>query len=167
MAYDQKTRLAVRAAYIYKCLDVKDSARVCNIPYATARAWKKAAAEKGDDWDSARNASRMVHGGGMTELTNNMLEQFALHSESLFGEIRDDTDMKPGTKVEIMYKLQDAYSKLVASSAKSGTKIAPLAVAMNVLKLLTEFIKEQHPEHANIFMEILEPFGHKVAEEMG
>jgi len=165
MAYDKKTKNRIRSTYIYKNLSLKDCARIHEIPYNTVRAWKKDAAEKGDDWDVARNAARMAN-DGMSELTNMLLENFALETESLLSEIRDNKDMKPATKVDIMSKLSDSYSKLVASSAKSGTKVAPLSVAMNVLRMLSEFIREHYPKHANTFIDILEPFGRHVAEEI-
>lgn len=167
MAYDQSVKDAVRAAYVYKNLSLKDSARLQEINYQTARAWKTAAKEDGDCWDSARNAARMVNNGGMDEITNLLLENFALQSEALLDEVKSAKDMSPQTKVEIMSKLSDSYAKLVASSAKSGSKVAPLALAMNVIKLLTEFIKNEYPEHINVFMEILEPFGARVARELG
>lgn len=166
MAYDQSIKDAVRAAYVYKCLDLKDSARLNDIRYQTARSWKNAAYDLGDDWDVARNAARMVNGGGLNEITNVLIENFAVMSQTLLEEVNNG-DMPATAKVDIMSKLQDAYSKLVSSAAKSGSKVAPLAVAMQVIKMLTEFIKEHYPEHAITFMEILEPFGQKVAKEIG
>lgn len=166
MAYPQEIRDQVRATYIYKGLDLKETAKLSGIRYQTVLAWKKNASDLGDDWDTARSAARMAS-GGMVEVNNMLLESFSLHIETILSKLRDNPDVTPGDKADIMSKLADAHSKLVATVAKSGTKIAPLAVAMKVLKMLTEFIKEHHPQHAGAFMEILEPFGQKVAREIG
>jgi len=166
MAYPQAMRDQVRSTYIYKGLPLKDTAKLNGIRYQTALAWRKAALAKGDDWDTARSAARMAS-GGLTEINNMLLENFALHAESILENLRENDDVTPSSKADIMTKLADAHSKMVATVAKSGTKIAPLAVAMTVLKMLTEFIKENYPEHAVSFMEILEPFGQKVAKDIG
>lgn len=165
MAYGEETKQALRSAYIYKRLSIKDAANMVGIPYGTARAWKAKAEEVGDDWDVARNAARMA-AGGLGELTNALIENFAIQSESILEAIKTSEKMSPGEKVDVMTKLSDSYSKLVASATKSGTKVAPLAVAMQVLQLLGDFIKDEYPQHASAFVEILEPFGRLVAEKI-
>ena len=166
MAYDQKHRDAVRSAYIYKSLSLKDAARINDIPYNTARTWKKASSLNDDDWDNARSAARLA-GGGLQEVTNYLLENFSLNAQSLMEEVRETADMSPGVKADIMSKLTDSYSKLVASVAKSGSTVAPLAIGMQVIMLLMEFIKEDYPHHADSFVEIIEPFGRRLTEELG
>lgn len=165
MAYGEDKKQALRNAYIYKHLSIKDAANMVGIPYGTARAWKAKAQENEDDWDVARNAARMA-AGGLGELTNALIENFAIQSESILNHIKSDVEMTPGQKVDVMTKLSDSYSKLVASATKSGTKVAPLAVAMQVLQLLGDFVKDEYPQHATAFVEILEPFGRLVAEKI-
>lgn len=166
MAYDLKKRNAVRQSYVYKGLDLKDVAQLHAVPYNTVRAWKNKADEDGDSWDRARSAARMGK-AGLDELTDKLIESFALQSDALLESLNDDADVSPERRVAVMSKLGDGYSKLVASAAKSGSKVAPLSVAMRVLQMLGDFIKERHPDQAPLFLEILEPFGVKVARELG
>lgn len=166
MAYDQKTKDGVRALYVYKNLDLKDCARVAEIPYNTVRAWFKAAKDNNDDWGKARNAARMGQ-GGLDELTNSLIENFALHTDSIFEEINTDDAMSPGVKADLMAKIADSYSKLLKTAGSSGSKVAPLSVAMTVLKLLGDYIQSECPENSETFADILSPFGRVVAKEFG
>lgn len=165
MAHDQSKKNAARQAYIYKALDLKEVSNMLGLPYSTVRQWKNKAREASDDWDAARSAARMG-ANGLGELTNVLIENFALQSEALLAVLKADEDMPAAAKVDIMTKLSDGYSKLVSSAAKSGTKVAPLSVAMRVLQMLGDFVETEFPQHAPAFLEILQPFGAFVAKEI-
>lgn len=68
MAHPQETRDKLRQLYIGGRQTLETAALVCQIPQATARAWKRAAKEKGDDWDKVRAAYTLA-GGGIEDLT--------------------------------------------------------------------------------------------------
>lgn len=50
---------------------------------------------------------------------------------------------------------------------ESGAGKKPLEISMDVLKHLSGFVRENHPQHAAAFLEILEPFGDRLVEIYG
>jgi len=62
MAYSDKIKAEVRSDFIRgKPLSAVASSH--QVPYDTARSWKRKAAADGDDWDTARAANRISAGG--------------------------------------------------------------------------------------------------------
>lgn len=55
MAHDPKVRNQLRAKYL-QGMPLTTAADVCKVSYQTARNWKRAAKEAGDDWDISRAA---------------------------------------------------------------------------------------------------------------
>jgi hypothetical protein len=158
------TKNKLRSAYIHKRLGLRAAADDCDVSYHTARSWKKKAKEEGDDWDKGRAASRMAS-GGLGDMTAQLLEDFALLFQSTVEEIRDG-DHDALKKAEALSRLSDAYTKTMKAAAGGNPGIAKLAIAMDVLKMLAEFIKEQFPSDVTRFTNILEPFGHRLAREL-
>lgn len=167
MAYDQKIKDAVRADYIFKHLNLKQISKLHSITYDTIRSWKQKAEDNGDNWDTARNAARVANGGGIEEVSNMLIENFAIQTQSVIEAINADEDLPAKEKVAMLTSLSDGYSKLIASVNKSGGKVAPLSIAMNVVRLMTDFIRSEFPQHADVFIEVLEPFGNVLAKELG
>lgn len=166
MAHKESTRLQARQYYVYKSLSLKEVANAMGVAYSTVREWKKKAASEKDNWDSARSAYRMG-AAGLGELTDKLIENFALQADALIQDLNDAPDVTAERRADVMIKLSDGYSKLVASAAKSGTKVAPLSIALKVLQMLGEFIKARHPEQSSLFLEVLEPFGVQLTKEFG
>ena len=54
-----------------------------------------------------------------------------------------------------------------AGAYKDGSDQVRSGVAMDVLKRLAEFTRERHPASADALLEVLEPFGHHLAEVYG
>jgi hypothetical protein len=166
MAHKPEKKTAARAAYIYEALTLEVIAqRVC-ASLGTVSRWKREALASGDDWDRARSAARLS-GQGTEAVTQAVMEDFVLLFQSTLTEVNTATDIKPLVKAEIISRLSDAYHKTMSAVAKGNPKLNKLAVAMEVMQALAEFVRKCYPKHANAFAEILEPFGEEVAKIYG
>lgn len=165
MAHSPEKVQAVRGAFVYERLPLPDAADRAGVSYSAAQAWKRKAKENGDDWDKARNASRMA-AGGLGDITNQLLEDFALLFQSTIEDIKV-SDYNALDKAEAIARLSDAYTKTMKAAGGGNPKIAKLSIAMEVLSTLAEFIKSDYPEDLARFARILEPFGTRVSEVFG
>jgi len=165
MAHPQETRIAVRRSYVHERLPLEQAAEKHDVSYHTARAWKKRAAKNGDDWDTARQASRMAN-GNLGDLTNQVLEDFALLFQNTMKDITDG-DYDALKKAEALSRLSDAYTKTMKAAGGGNAKLAEFSVALKVLEELAGFIREHYPEQLENFSVILELFGAKLSEVFG
>ncbi|MGR9014158.1 MAG: DUF1804 family protein [Gammaproteobacteria bacterium] len=165
MAYSTEKVQAVRSLFVYERLSLPEAASRHNVSYSAAQMWKKKAKAAGDDWDKARNASRLT-AGGLGDMTNQLMEDFALLFQSTIEDIQTG-DYNALDKAEAMSRLSDAYSKTMKAAGGGNSKIAKLSVAMEVLSELAAFIKLNHPDDLERFALILEPFGARVSEVFG
>lgn len=165
MAHDADTRAALRRAYVVDRQPLEAAASLLDISYSTARAWKAKAKMRGDDWDRARLAEE-VGDGGVKALTRLVLEEFIPLFKSTIAAIK--TDKLDGVeKAEAISRLSDAYVKTVKASGAVDPSIAKLSWAMDVMRLLASFTAERFPQHQAALLEVLEPFGERLAEEYG
>lgn len=72
MAHPQEIREKLRRLYVSGEQTLETAALMCEIPQTTARAWKRADKEKGDDWDKMRAAYTLAD-GGIEDLSRAML----------------------------------------------------------------------------------------------
>ncbi|MFV9215739.1 DUF1804 family protein, partial [Serratia fonticola] len=72
MAHSQDVRDKLRRAYVFNNLSLEIAAAQQGVSFATARRWKSAAADKGDDWDKFR-AANLLAGGGMEDVARAVL----------------------------------------------------------------------------------------------
>lgn len=157
MAYDDSVKRKVRAKYV-QGLTLDAAAQTQDVPYNTARNWKRRAADEGDDWDVARNAKRMTK-GGIEDLTGQILFDLSEQFEATIKAMREAKDLKPQAKADILLKLSDGYVKTMAAAGRGNPKLNRLAVAMDVLKELTGFIADKHPKLRGQFLDVAEAFG--------
>jgi hypothetical protein len=165
MAHERFKKAEVRRRFVVDRQPLAACATAAGVSYSTARAWKKDAAERGDDWDRARLAEQ-VSDGGVQELTRIVLAEFVPLFESTIIELKD-SKIPAIQKAEAISRLSDAYTKTVKASGAVDPAIARLAWAMDVLKLLAQFVASNFPQHNDAMLEILEPFGVRLAEEFG
>lgn len=163
MAYAAEIRDKVRGSYVYDRLPLQAAGEKHGIPFNTVREWKRKAKANGEDWDRARNASRMA-AGGLGDITMLVMEDFVLLFQSTIDDLKKDKDINPAKKAEVLSRLSDAYSKTVKAAGLTDNKMAELSIAMKVLKEMGTFIHEHFPQYADNFVEILEPFGARVSE---
>ncbi|MGZ8236371.1 MAG: DUF1804 family protein [Methylobacter sp.] len=165
MAHSPEKIQAVRKLFVYERLPLPEAAARCEVSYSAAQAWKKKAKAAGDDWDKARNASRMAS-GGLGDITNQLLEDFALLFQSTIEDIKEG-EYNALDKAEAIARLSDSYTKTMKAAGGGNPKIAKLSIAMEVLSELAGFIKSEYPEDLERFARILEPFGVRVSEVFG
>ncbi len=165
MAHSQETKRKVRSEYV-KGMPLKAAAALHNVPYGTARTWKEAASNAGDDWDVARAALRLSD-GGVKALTAEVIEDFVHMFKSTIDAVKADKKLSPLQKADVLAKLSDAYQKTIKAAGSSNPGLSKLAIALDVLRKQLDFIRDRYPKHTPIFMEILEPFGEYLSREFG
>ncbi len=163
MAHSQETRRALRSAYVYKAQSLEACAQQFNIAYSTAAKWKKESLEDGDDWEKAR-AAALLSSQGHEAVSQAVLEQFVTLFQSTLEQLKTDTNVSPLSKAEAISRLSDAYNKTMSAVGKNNPKLNKLAVAMEVLNLQANFIREQYPHLAASFSEMLGHFGERITE---
>lgn len=171
MAYSQAIKDKVRQAYIHQRLPLAEAAKANRIPYNTARTWKRECKKHGDDWDRARTAARLVK-GGISEVTSAFLEEFVVLFQNTVAGLNEQAKRDPeGVNhievAEALSRLADAYTKTTKSVTAGSPQLNKLTIALEVVELLTQFIREHHPQRLKEWVEMLEPFSRRVSEEMG
>lgn len=165
MAHDSAKRTALRRAYVVDRQPLTAAASLFGVSYSTARAWKQAALERGDDWDRARMAEE-IGDGGVKTLSRKVLEEFVPLFTSTIEAIKT-SNHDAIDKAEALSRVSDAYMKTVKASGAVDPAIAKLAWAMDVMRLLAKFTAERFPQHQQALLEVLEPFGERLATEYG
>ncbi len=161
MAYHPGRKIQAREAYITGAT-LTLVAQQIGVAEATVRAWKKAATGT-EDWDRLR-AARNLASGGHEELVQKILGNFLELLDEVTRNVRD----KPAEEqVQLMASLTDSLSKTMRGLSGAAPKLSRLGVAMEVLRLQGEFVRNHHPDLASAFMEMLEPFGNQLAREYG
>ena len=155
MAHNAQTRAAARAAYIYDNLPLTQISTAHGISLATLRSWKKSASAQGDDWDKLRVAN-LLAGQGMEAI-----------ARQIMSEIITADDMSAQQKTAALASLADSFNKMVSASRRVLPESNELAVALRVIQLLTEFVRQRFPQHATALLEVLEPFADEVAAKLG
>ena len=164
MAHPPEKRMELRTAYIGG-LPLEAAADKVAVPYATARNWFNLARRDGDDWDKFRAASLIVAGGGIEQAMGRIIAAGLMRCEALLEELQ--ALKNPAEAVKAMATLGDTIAKLRAAGKSMMPEADKLAVAMDVLKRLDGFIRENYPQHAGAFGELLRPFGQDLARAYG
>ncbi|WP_102226858.1 DUF1804 family protein [Acidimangrovimonas sediminis] len=151
-----------RSDYIYRRMTQATIAAAYGISEATVGRWKKAARDAGDNWDAARTA-HVIAGEGVETVVSHVVEDFMLQAQSILEEIKSGTHSTT-EKVGMLVSLSDAMTKMAASAKRFAPKVSELGVAQDVMGKLLEFVRENFPQHADAVLEIIEPFGDRLAE---
>lgn len=165
MAYDTATRKKVRAAYV-QGLALKAAADKVGVPYNTVRNWKRQEAEAGDDWDVARNARRLTK-SGVEEMANQVLSELAEQFVATLDALKADKAMKAEPRARIMVQLMDGYNKAIAAATRAMPNANRLAVAMDVIKHLTDLFAQRFPKLRPQFVAAIEQLGDELLREFG
>ncbi len=161
MANDD-TRRKARSDYIYRRMSGTTIALLYNVSRSTFGRWKSNAKKKGDDWDIARSAS-IIAGEGIEVVVSTVVEDFMVMAQSLLEEIKGDA-VPVDQKVKHLVSLADAMTKMTSAAGKLAPSISELGVAQDVMRHLLDFVRAEFPQHANVVLEILEPFGERLPE---
>lgn len=168
MAHSVETKRAVRGAYVYQSLSLEVAAERTDISFGTASRWKREAKAEGDDWDKSR-AAKMMSAEGTEAIMQTVLEEFILIFKSGIAELKEGKEgvpISPIARADAIVKLSDGFSKVMATARKFSPEVNKLALGMDVIKLLADFIGERYPQHGAVFIEILEPFGQHLSEAL-
>ena len=166
MAHPKETQLALRAAYLNGSpLDL--AAVQVGIGTATARRWKADALAQGDDWDKFQRASLIVAGGGFDQAMGRVAAAVILRAEAILETLGEsDKPVDPIAAAKAIGSLADSLGKAKAATRALMPQTDKLGVAMDVIKRLDAFIRENHPQHAGFFAELLPAFGQELAKEL-
>lgn len=164
MAHAPETVARVRRLYVHERQPLEEAARLAGVGYATARRWKAAAEEDGDDWDRARSAARLA-GDGVQHVAQMILEDYLLLHQATVEAVKADARISPLDKAEVLSRLADAFTKTMSAVGKASPQLSRLAVATDVLQRLTSFVGSDYPDHATALLEVLEPFAAELAKE--
>ena len=165
MAYSPEIKRAVRGSYVHEGLSIEAAADKHEVTRSTATRWKRDAEKNGDDWDKARNA-HYTSQQGAEAVTSVVLEQFVTLFQTTIDDVKADKKASSLQKAEAISRLSDAYHKTMAAARKGSPEVNKLAVGMDVIKLLADFVGSEYPQHANAFVDILEPFGNHLAQHL-
>lgn len=166
MAHSDDTRRAVRAAFVFDQLGLEIAAVKNDVPVATARRWISEARKAGDDWEKAR-AAQMMAGGGVEAIARQTMAMFSQQAQATMLMLQSDTALSPLDRAKAMASLADSFTKLVSANGRLMPETDKLAVALDVIKRLSEFVRANHPQLAGGFAEILGPFGDEIARAYG
>ncbi|MDR0249927.1 MAG: DUF1804 family protein [Burkholderiales bacterium] len=166
MAATAQQRSAARGAYVYQRKSVDQIARLVGVDSRTVARWKNNAKKSGDDWDLSRNAYS-VSSQGVAAVTAEVLESFMLQFKVTMEELTKDTTIKSLDRAEALSRLTDAYNKAMSAAAKSSPALNKIAVALEVIHDLLEFVKTEMPSHLQVQLEIIEPFGEYISKKYG
>jgi len=165
MAHSAEKKQQIRKLYV-QGHPLKQAAILSGVNYQTARNWKRRAANDGDDWDLVKSAKNLTR-DETQNIGRSIIEDFVVLFHSTMNEVKKAEDLSAMHKADIISKLSDSYAKTINAAGKANPALNKLAVAMDVLQDLAEFIKNNNPNLLHGFLELLEPFGQEVAIKYG
>ncbi|TCT37440.1 DUF1804 family protein [Martelella mediterranea] len=161
MASDPDLKRKVRSDYINRRMTIATISQVRGVSQATISRWKKSAKTDGDNWDMLRSAS-IIAGEGIETVVSTVVEDFMIMAEAVLDEIKHG-ELTVADKVKHLVALADAMTKMTSSAGKLAPTISEMGVAQDVMRHLLEFVREEFPHHAGVILEIIEPFGERLA----
>lgn len=161
MVSDDPRRKA-RSDYVNRRMTLSTIAISLGKSEATIGRWKKAASEAGDDWDRARSA-HVIAGEGVEVVVSSVVEDFMIQAQAILDEIKIGQHTTRD-KVDMLVSLSDAMTKMAASAKRFAPKVSELGVAQDVMAKLLDFVRSEFPHHSAAILEIIEPFGDRLAE---
>ena len=171
MAYSQEVKDRVRMSYVRDCLPLKQAAERHGVPYDTVRTWKRKALNwDKDDWDEARNASRLIQGGS-AEVTAAFMDDFVHIYHRTIKKLRammeKEDEFDPIAVAEALSKMADAWIKTTNALTKGKPSLNKLSVGLEVLQHFNDWIREYNTELAPEFVNVIEPFSAYLTQAMG
>lgn len=165
MAHPKQTKDKCRAAYV-QGLQLPAAAQTAGVGLQTARNWKRDAATAGDDWDVARAARLMSH-SSIDDLTGTVLEGLCEQYVLTLDALKADRTISPMQKAEMLARLSDGYTKTLAAAGRANPRLAKLAVGMDVLKDMAQFVADSYPKERKWFVDMIEAYGPIMAQRLG
>lgn len=148
----------VRKHYVFDRLSLEQAAKLGGVAYTTAKRWKDKAAADGDDWEKVRTASSLA-GGDIEQLSQQILTEMLVQFNAVLDMVKADKEMPAATRVDLLTSLMDNIHKSMSAMKKFLPEANSIAIGMQVIRGLAEFVQTRFPQHGSAFVEILEPFG--------
>lgn len=165
MAHSQATKDELRRLYVFEQLSLEKAANVMSVSYGTAQRWKNQAQKQGDDWDKVKSAHSLA-GGELEDVARQILTDLVLQFKATMELVKADIEIDAKTRVELLTSLSDSYNKAISANRKLMPETSKLAVAMQVLQKFAEHLKTHKPELMTEFLDVLEPFGQEIEQEL-
>ena len=158
MATEPKYKREAFRLYVEESKTPADIARAVGKSERTVQNWMARARERGEAWDKAR-AAYMLGPGGPESITHTFVPLFFALMNSTIRELDAKKDMDVLDKVAALTRLTDASVKASGALGRLNPSLNRASLVMEYLKLQSEFIMREVPQHKLVFAEILEPFG--------
>lgn len=159
-------REEARALYVHGNLRLPAIGEKLSIPLRTLYRYKDQARSAGDDWEDAR-LSALIAGMGYQATVSQVLEGLLRQAQTVMHNLHEDPKLTAEQRMNLLAKLAYAMNMARKSAEALNPKISKLTVGLEVLSLLTRYIRDQHPDQAAVFLDILQPFGADLRRRYG
>jgi oligoendopeptidase F len=166
MAHPNEIKQAVKNEYVINKQPLTVACHLHGVSYATGQAWKRKAKQQGKSWEKERNADHISE-KNLEERYTQLLEEFAIRYDATMQKLATDTDLTAEQHIKMIASIADSMTKINAAFKNFAPNISELSIAMDVLRHLSLFIKENNPEQVEFFLEVLEPFGDELSTHYG
>ena len=166
MAKSVKNRTQLKKHYAFDRLSLEQAAQLAGVCYSTAQRWKRLAATEGDDWDKLRSAHELA-GGDAEQVSRAALTELLIQFRSTLDIIKQDEHIPAVQRVALLSSLMDNIQKGTSAMRRLLPETNALAIGMQVLRGMAEFVQLRFPQHGAAFIEILEPFGDELGRILG
>lgn len=172
MAHPKTVRDAVRRDYIGQGIAPEVLGPMHGVSIATVLRWRRDAREAGDDWDKLRTA-RHLSSDTLAERAQAVVVEYLESSQFAIDQLRQAREnvegltMPPEEYANLLVKLQDGFSKMVAASKRILPETDRLIVAAGVVEDLAAYLSDKHPALMTGFLEVLPEFQQIVEKKYG
>lgn len=156
MAHAPELREKVRAAYVYQRLALEVAALQAGVSLRTAQAWRKKAEGTPEDWDKARAVVGMST-ASLDEIGRELLDNFLISFKSTQEAVLNG-DFDAQQKTEMLASLAYTFEGMMRTLKKLMPDVNRAVVAKEVVDMLADYIKREHPESLPAFVKILGGF---------
>ena len=163
MAYPVEMHKQLRDLYVLRYLSLEEAAKELGISFATARAWKAKAQKNGTDWDVERAAQIRVDGKD-NQLTNVVFLKMMALLEHNIDRLSHDETIEPLELGKALIGLGDTLSKTTALGARIMPEVNRVEQAMRMVRLIGDTVREERPDIAPYFVELLERLAPDLAQ---
>lgn len=136
---------------------LETAAVLCGVSFGTAKRWMGDAKKQGDDWDKLR-AAFILSSGSIEDMARAMLSSFLMQYQNTMTMLHDSEELSADKRVQLLSSLADAFTKTVAANRRVLPETNKLAIALETVSVLADFIAQTQPEKIVDFVAILEAF---------
>ncbi|MBF0185988.1 MAG: DUF1804 family protein [Magnetococcales bacterium] len=160
----------VRNRYILQGMSPDEIAAALPVSAATVRRWQTQAKNAGDDWDKARAAAFLSHGGA-DKVNQAMLQLLAaaiLRAQEVLAKAESSND--PSATIEligVIRGLSDAHIKTINATQRGSPEINRVALIQDFLLILEAHILRESADDIAVFRRLLPDFSKELLRVYG